>query len=174
MAPKTTVLAEPGKPIIVITREFDAPPQLVFEAFTTPALLRMWWGRNGSSLSVCEVDLRPGGAWRFVLKDPGGNEWPFRGVYREIAAPEKLVYTFVFDVPDIRDRPAPVTARFEDLGGRTRLTETIVHQTVADRDGHLASGMEEGLLETFVRLDDLLRTLASRKGAGGQRSAARS
>jgi uncharacterized protein YndB with AHSA1/START domain len=160
MAAKTTVLAEPGKPTIVITREFDAPRRLVFEASTTPDLLRKWWGRHGTTLSVCEVDLRPGGAWRFVLKDPGGGEWPFRGVYREIAAPERLVYTFVFDVPDIRDRPALVTTRFEERGGKTTMTETIVHQTVADRDGHLASGMEEGTTETFERLDAVLRALS--------------
>jgi len=97
MAEKTSILVEPGKPTIVITRIFDAPRRLVFEAWTRPEHLARWCGPRYLTLSVCEIDFRPGGAWRFVLRAPDGNDYGFGGEYREILPPERLVYTFRFD-----------------------------------------------------------------------------
>jgi len=137
---------------IVLTRVFDAPRRLVFEAHTKPEHVRRWWGPRGSTLAVCEMDFRPGGAWRFVLRAPDGQDYPFKGVYREILPPERLVYTFVYDVEGIREHEALETLSFEEHDGKTTLTSRVLHKTVAARDGHLQSGMESGAAETWDRL----------------------
>lgn len=151
--------AEPGQPTMVMTRVFEAPRRLVFEAHSKPEHLSRWWGPRRHTLVVCEMDFRPGGAWRFVLRGPDGQEHPFRGVYREILPPERLVYTFVYDVPGIRDHEAVETLVFEEHDGQTTLTNTTVHKSVAARDGHLRSGMEAGAAETCDRLALILPTL---------------
>jgi uncharacterized protein YndB with AHSA1/START domain len=143
---------------IVMTREIDAPRDLVFEAFSKPEHVVHWWGRIGSTLPVCEMDFRPGGAWRFVERDAGGAENAFRGEYRDIVRPERIVQTFEFE-----GMPGHIsldTMVFEDLGGRTRLVDTSVFDSVEDRDGMLQSGMEEGAAELFIRLADYLQTMA--------------
>ena len=147
---------------IVLTRDFEAPRSLVFEAFTRPEHLKQWWGLRGSTLRVCEVDLRPGGAWRFVTRGANGHENPFRGEYREITPPERLVYTLVYDVEGARDSPGLVTDIFSEQGGRTTLVETMLFPTVEERDGLLKSGMKSGAAETFDRLAELLATLVSK------------
>lgn len=147
---------------IVLTRDFEAPRSLVFEAFTRPKHLKQWWGLRGSTLRVCEVDLRPGGAWRFVTRGANGHENPFRGEYREITPPERLVYTLVYDVDGARDSPGLVTDIFSEQGGRTTLVETMLFPTVEERDGLLKSGMKSGAAETFDRLAELLATLVSK------------
>jgi uncharacterized protein YndB with AHSA1/START domain len=129
---------------IVITRVFDSPRRLVFEAWTKTAHLVSWWGGQSSTLPVCEIDLRPGGAWRFVLRMADGSEYPFKGVYREIVPPERLVYTYVCDVDGIRGRPALVTLTFVEQDGKTTLTETILHQAVKNRDGIDTQGWRQG------------------------------
>jgi len=149
---------------IVLTREFAAPRALVFEAFTRPEHLKHWWGLRGSTLTVCEVDLRPGGAWRFVTQGAKGQPEPFRGVYREITPPERLVYTFMYDVDGFRDPPGLVTDEFHQQGAGTLLVETMLFASVEARDGLLQSGMVSGATETFDRLAELLERLA-RPGA---------
>ena len=143
---------------IALTREFDAPRRLVFEAFTRPEHIRRWWGPRNLTMTVCEVDLRPGGAWRFVQRMPDGQEVGFRGVYREIVPPERLVHTFIFE--PMPEHDAVVTVLFEERNGKTTVTETTRHKTKFGRDGHLNSGMEEGVTDSYARLDELLPTLA--------------
>ena len=158
MAGKTKVIAEPGKPTILITRELDAPRDLVFEACSKPELVRRWWGPRNTTLVVCEIDFRVGGAWRYVVRGPDGSEVGFGGVYREIVPVERIVQTSVFD-------PFPQAESVESceltaLGQRTLLTVTVVHKTVEARDGHVQAGMEGGLQQTHERLDELLATMA--------------
>jgi len=157
--PALRLVAEPGQPTIVMTRVFDAPRRLVFEAHSKPEHVSRWWGPRRHALILCEVDFRPGGAWRFVLRGPDGQEHPFKGVYREIVPPERLVYTFICDVPGIRDHEAVETLTFEEHDGKTTLTDTMVHKTVEARDGHLQAGMEAGAAETLDRLAELLQTM---------------
>jgi uncharacterized protein YndB with AHSA1/START domain len=151
-----TITAPADEPVIILTREFDAPRELVFALYTEPQHVKRWWGPRYITLSACEMDVRPGGAWRYVFSKDAGPGMTFKGVYQEVAPPERLVYTFIFDVDHIRDHPAMVTITFEDRGGRTRLTQTVRHDTFEARDGHLQSGMESGAKETFDRLEELL------------------
>jgi uncharacterized protein YndB with AHSA1/START domain len=143
---------------IMLTREFEAPRELVFLAMSKPEHLAHWWGQAGSSLAVCELDFRPGGLWRFVERDTAGSEWGFRGEIREIVPPEKIVQTFEFD--GVPGHVSVETLRLEDLGGRTRLTVTSEFDSVEDRDGMLQSGMEKGAGESYDRLAAYLQTLA--------------
>ena len=151
---------------IIMTRDFDAPRRLVFEAFTRPEHLKRWWGLRDSTLTVCEVDLRPGGAWRFVTRKANGKEEPFRGEYREITPPERLVYTFMYDVDGFRDPGGLVTDVFHEKGekGRkTTLVETMLFPSLQARDVTLQSGMEAGAAESLDRLAELLATLVPGK-----------
>jgi uncharacterized protein YndB with AHSA1/START domain len=159
MSARTSFLIEPGRPTIVIKRLFDAPRHLVFEASTKPEYLARWWGFRNSTLTQCTVDLRPGGAWRFVLRMPDGSEHGFGGVYREVVAPQRLVYTFRYD--GFPDAEALETVTFEDRKGKTLLTSTVLHQSVENRDGHVASGMEAGATESHDRLAELLDELVA-------------
>lgn len=140
---------------IVLTREFDAPRRLVFEAFTTPDLLRRWYGARGWNLVVCEVDLRTGGAWRFVSRGPDGTSMGQGGVYREIRPPDRLVYTELFD-----DQSYPgeslITHEFVERRGRTTLTSTLLYATRQGRDIVLTYPMERGVAEGFDRLAEIL------------------
>ena len=154
-----TTLTTPSDREIVVTRTFDAPRDLVFAAWTTPEHVRRWYGRRDSTLVVCEIDLRPGGAWHYVLRAPDGNDSGFRGEYREVVPPERLVYTEAFDVEGLRDHPALVTITFEEHGGRTTMTSVALYESVEFRDGHLRSGMEVGMVETLDRLAELLAAL---------------
>ncbi len=126
----------------------------MFKTYTDPQAIPNWWGPRRLSTTVDHMDVRPGGTWRFVQRDADGNEYAFHGVYHEVVPPERLVATFEFE-----GMPGHVvleTARLEDLGGRTKLTTTSVFQTVEDRDGMVASGMEEGATESMDRLEELL------------------
>jgi uncharacterized protein YndB with AHSA1/START domain len=148
-------VATPGDTAIVMIRSFDAPRRLVFDAWTKSELLVRWYGARGWSLVVCEVDLRVGGAWRFVQRSRGGTEMGQSGVYREIVPPERLVYTEVFD-----DQSYPgeslVTHVFAAAGGRTILSTTVVYPSMEARDIVLAYPMRRGVAESFVRLDEVL------------------
>ncbi len=151
---KAVLTVEPARHDIVLTRQFDAPRELVFKTYTDPQAIPNWWGPRRLSTTVDHMDVRPGGTWRFVQRDADGNEYAFHGVYHEVVPPERLVATFEFE-----GMPGHVvleTARLEDLGGRTKLTTTSVFQTVEDRDGMVASGMEEGATESMDRLEELL------------------
>lgn len=152
----TTLTVDATHPTIVITRWFDAPRRLVFEACTKPELLKRWWGPRDTRLVVCEVDLRPGGAWRFVLQAADGQESGFSGVYREIVPDERIVQTFIYD--PFPDADALETSVLEAHGDRTKLSVTIVHKTMWARDGHVGAGMERGMRETHDRLEELLRS----------------
>jgi uncharacterized protein YndB with AHSA1/START domain len=162
MAAKTNQLTVtlPSDTEIKLVREFDAPRKLVWEASTKPELVKQWWGPRGSELTVCEIDLRPGGAWRFVSRDADGNEHPFTGVYREIVAPERIVQTWKYDVPPFNEFESVETMTLSERDGRTTLTTMVLHQSKEARDGHVGSGMEKGAAETMDRLEELLAKTA--------------
>jgi uncharacterized protein YndB with AHSA1/START domain len=159
---KTHLSAKPGERTITVTRIFDAPRALVWEATTRPEHVRYWWGLKASRLRLCQMDFRVGGTWRYELARKGSDAIdPFTGEYREIQPPERLVRTFRYDRPEFREFVATETATYVEIDGgrRTLLTVVIEHQTVAARDGHVQSGMEGGMNETHGRLDDLLAVL---------------
>jgi uncharacterized protein YndB with AHSA1/START domain len=143
---------------IRLTRLFDAPRQLVFEAMTKPEHVRRWWGILSEEYSVtaCEIDLRPGGAWRFVGRGPRG-EYAFHGVYREVMPPDRLVFTEIYD--PFPDAESVVTSVFTEENGKTRLTVTARYPSVEVRDAVLKSGMERGAAISYDRLEDLVREL---------------
>jgi uncharacterized protein YndB with AHSA1/START domain len=149
-----TTLTMPSDREIVITRVFDAPRRLVFEAISNPEHIARWWGPRALTMLSCEMDFRPGGAWRFVLRAPDGNDYGFSGVYREIEPPERIVQTFEFE--GMPGHGSVETATLEDLEGKTKLTVTCLYQSVEDRDGHYNSGMEAGMRESHDRLAELL------------------
>lgn len=143
---------------IQISREFNAPRDLVWDCWTKPEHVRRWWGMHGSELKVCEIDLRVGGTWRYVIAGQGA-EHGFNGVYKEISQPAKLLHTFIYEpMPNF---PSTCFVTFEDLGNnRTRITELTRHETQMGRDGHVQSGMEYGSRQSLDRLEYLLSQLA--------------
>jgi uncharacterized protein YndB with AHSA1/START domain len=157
---KTKVRAEPGKQELFITREFDAPRELVFEAHTDPKLYKQWVGPRRFTMTLMKFEPRSGGMWRYVSKDKDGNEYAFHGVNHEVLAPERLIDTFEFEGLPEKGHVSLETLKFEELpGGRTKLNIQVVFQSIADRDGMLQSGMEEGLNESHDRLDELLEKM---------------
>lgn len=156
----TTLRAEPGTQEMLITREFDAPRELVFKTFTDPKLLPQWWGPRYLTTEVDTMDVRPGGQWRFLNRDAEGKEYAFHGVYHEVLAPERIIDTFEFEGLPETGHVTLETMKLEALpGGRTRLKIQSVFQSVADRDGMLQSDMEEGVNDTYDRLAELLEKL---------------
>jgi uncharacterized protein YndB with AHSA1/START domain len=154
---KLNVIAEPGTYEILMTRDFNAPRELVFKALCDPKLIPQWWGPGKYKTVVDQMDVRKGGIWRYVQRDDDGNEWAFHGVYHDISAPDRMVYTFEFE-----GMPGHVlmeTVTFEEHDGKTRLTDSAVFQSVADRDGMLQSGMESGASEGWDRFDEVLKTM---------------
>jgi uncharacterized protein YndB with AHSA1/START domain len=150
----TNFIVVPGKQEVVITRTFDAPREVVFEACTDPKMIPQWWGPRVLTTAIERLDPTPGGLWRFIQRDPDGNEYAFHGVYHEVARPERLVFTFEFE-----GMPGHVmleTVTFEEQGGGTLLTDQSIYQSVGDRDGMVASGMETGSTESMERLAELL------------------
>jgi uncharacterized protein YndB with AHSA1/START domain len=154
----TATVTTPTDREIHIERVFDAPRDRVFEAFTDPKLIPEWWGPNGTTTSVDRMDVRAGGDWRFVVRNSDGSETGFRGTYREITPPERIVQTFEWE--GMPGYVSVETAVFEDLGDRTKLVATTLFHTTEERDGMLHSGMEGGMNETYARLDELLARLA--------------
>ncbi len=149
----TTTFATPSEREVVIQRVFDAPRARVFAAYTDPELIPRWWGPRRLTTIVDHMDVRAGGQWRFVQHDADGREYAFRGTYREVTPPERLVQTFEWE--GMPGHVAIETVSFEDLGERTRLTTTSLFHTTEERDGMLASGMEGGVSESHERLDEL-------------------
>lgn len=143
---------------IRMTRLFNAPRQLVFEAMTKPEHVRQWWGRlgEGYSVPVCEIDFRVGGAWRFVNRHPNGDA-AFHGEYREIVPPSRVVFTEIFEA--FPDTVSVVTAELSEDGGQTRLTATVRYPSVQVRDMVIASGMAKGAGISYDRLEDLVAEL---------------
>jgi uncharacterized protein YndB with AHSA1/START domain len=158
--PNALTVTTPSDLEIVLTREFDAPRALVFEALSKPEHLRNWRGQASSTLALYEMDFRPGGKWRCIERDKDGQEFAFRGEVREINQPERIVQTFEWE--GMPGHVSVETAEFEDLGDRTKVVTTSLFHTPEERDGMLASGMEGGMNETYARLDALLARLASR------------
>lgn len=142
---------------VVLTRQFDAPRALVFEAWTRPEHVAKWYGCHGSSLVSCEIDLRIGGAWRYVLRHEG-KDFEMRGVYREIVRPERLVYTEIFG--EFPDSVAVVAAAFQDVAGRTRLVTHVAYESPEVLQAVLAVGMQEGAAQTYERLELHLASMA--------------
>ena len=140
----------------VLTRVFDAPAHLVYKAFTDPELLKRWFGPHGYSLTVCEVDLRVGGEWRYVLKGADGTTMGMGGVYQEIVPGQRTVHTESFD-----DYPGDsvITTVLSEHDGKTTLTATARYDSKEVRDAVVESGMEHGAAETYDRLAELLPTL---------------
>jgi uncharacterized protein YndB with AHSA1/START domain len=151
-----TTFTTPSEREIEMTRLFDAPRELLFEAFTNPEHVPHWFGPRGWSLPVCEIDLRPGGSWRYVMRGPNGEEMGMRGVYQEISPPERLVSTESFD-----DYPGESvnTLMLTEEDGKTRYTVTVLYADKDTRDAVLASGMSEGAAETLERLAERLESL---------------
>jgi uncharacterized protein YndB with AHSA1/START domain len=157
----SAVVSLPSDTEILITRAFDAPADLVFKAFTTPELVKRWWGYETSEWLVCDIDLRVGGGWRWVFRERD-MEVGFHGEYREVAPPHRLVYTEMFEgVPDADPANHPVvTVTFDEADGVTTMTLLSQHATREERDAVLESGMESGMQISYDRLEDLLRELA--------------
>jgi uncharacterized protein YndB with AHSA1/START domain len=153
----TLTVTTPSDREIVMTRVFDAPRALVFEAHSKPEHLRRWWGPRGHTLPVCELDFKPGGTYRFVSRGPDGNEDAFRGEYREIVPPERLVYTFEWE--GLPGHVSVDTITFVERDGKTTVITTTLFDSVQDRDGMLQSGMEQGASESYDRLAELLEQL---------------
>lgn len=144
---------------IVLTRVFDTPRALVFEAHTSCEHMRRWWGPRRYEVAECDIDFREGGAWRIVQRSADGAEYGFGGEFREIVPPERIVWTFEFD-----DAPGHVsvqTVTFDEHDGKTTLVATAVYDSVESRDATLASGMAEGAGETWDRLEEYVAALRS-------------
>lgn len=154
----TLQVTTPSEREIVLTRVFNAPRHLVFDAFTKPELLKRWFGPRGWSLAVCEVDLKVGGTFRFVMRGPDGTQMGMRGVYREIVPPERSVHTESFD-----DYPgeSQVTTVLVEEGGKTTLTATVLYASQEIRDAVIKSGMEHGAAESYDKLAELLTSRAA-------------
>jgi uncharacterized protein YndB with AHSA1/START domain len=151
---ETQIAADPALPTIVISREFDAPPDRVFRAYTDPELVVQWLGPRRLTMKIEEYDVRTHGGYRYVHVDTDGTEYGFHGTFHEVRQDERIVQTFTWD--GAPDGVSLDTVLFDDLGGRTRVTTTSIVESLETRDAILASGMEGGLNEGYSRLDELL------------------
>jgi uncharacterized protein YndB with AHSA1/START domain len=154
---KTEITAEPGISLILISREFDAPRDLVFRAYADPELLVQWLGPRDLTMTVDEYDVRDGGKWRYVSKDAQGNEYGFHGVFHGTPSPDGIVQTFEFE-----GTPGHVsldTFTLEEQDGKTLMRSVSSFQSVEDRDGMVAAGMERGVYDSYERLTELLARL---------------
>lgn len=164
--PRLELIALRDEPVLVFRRAFRAPATLVFRAWTEPEHLRHWRVPHGFELVVCEVDLRVGGGYRFVHRAPDGSRHAFRGRYRQIERPGRLVSTFTYEAMPETEALDEVT--FQDNGGTTLVTGRTTFPTFQAREFYAAAGAERGLAQCHGRLDELLEALASppRKGHG--------
>lgn len=153
-----TTFTTPSDREVAATRVFDAPRKLVWEAHTNPEHVSQWMlGPEGWEIPVCEIDLRPGGKWRFVWRKGDGSEMEVHGVYKEIVAPEKLVYTENWG----GDWPETIqTVSLTEKDGRTTLVSTLLYASKKDRDAALGTGMKEGWSQSYDHLDEYLPTMA--------------
>jgi uncharacterized protein YndB with AHSA1/START domain len=161
---KTNVSIDTEKLQIHVSREFDAPREMVFKAHTDPALMAQWWGPRKYTIFVKKMDARPGGQWHMTHRGPDGDDHEFYGEYIEVVPPSKIVWTFTWG--GAPEDVSVETATFEDLGGRTRITSVSQYKTLEALQGMAQSGMEEGMIETYGRLDDLLRRLHKGENKG--------
>ena len=155
---KTQFTAEPGIPQIISEREFDAPRELLFRAWTEPDLLKQWLGPRNLTMEIDRYDVRDGGTWRYVHRDDEGNEYAFHGVFHGDPSPEGMVQTFEYE-----GYPGHVsldTLTFEERNGKTIVRTNTVFQSVEARDGMMQSGMEYGVNDGYDRLDELIARVA--------------
>lgn len=161
MAPMTSsrraVVTLPTDTQVLITREFDAPRHLVYRAWTTPELIRRWWSGDRGEVTSIEVDLRVGGAWRYVMIANQGFEVAFHGEYQEVVPDERIVSTEVFE--GAPDAVAVTTTSFAEQDGRTTVSILVQHSSRENRDLHVNSGMEDGLQEAMDHLDQVVASL---------------
>jgi len=157
----TAKVTLPADNQILITREFNAPARLVWQAYTTPELIKRWWSGERGTVTSAEVDLRAGGKWRYVMVAQGGFEVAFRGEYREVTPTERLVNTEIFEgLPDPDEHPGLVTTTFTEKDGRTYLEMLCDYRDRTDRDAVINSGMEGGMQESLDALERVAVTLA--------------
>ena len=156
----TAKVTLPADTQILITREFDAPKHLVYKAWTTPELVRRWWHANRGEMTVCDIDLRVGGRWRYVMNAEGFGEVGFHGEYREIVPNERLVSTEAYEgIPDADEHAALDTLTLEEVDGRTIMTILVEHRTKEGRDAHIESGMEAGMQDAMDLLEEVAVSL---------------
>jgi uncharacterized protein YndB with AHSA1/START domain len=153
-AGEKAIITTPSDREIHVERIFDAPRDRVFAVYTDPELIPEWWGPRGTETMVDEMDVRPGGRWRFLTRDSDGSEIAFRGVFREVTPPERLVQTFEWE--GMPGHVSVDSATFEDLGDQTRIVSDSTFHTPEERDGMIESGMEGGLNDTYDRLEEVL------------------
>jgi uncharacterized protein YndB with AHSA1/START domain len=154
---RSAIVTLPTDEQILITREFDAPAHLVYEAYTTPEHIRRWWHAKCGEMTVADVDLRVGGGWRYAMVTPDGSEVGFHGEFREIVPNERIVSTEVFE--GMPGAEALDTVTFAEVDGRTTLTILVQHTDKAGRDAHIESGMEDGLQNALDLLEELAVSL---------------
>lgn len=147
-------LSFPSDKELLIVRAFDAPRKLLFEAITKPEHVRNWYGPSSLTIKICEIDLKVGGKWRYVLQAPDGSEYAFSGEYLEIVPPERLVSTEWYEAIPGADYVATIT--LEEKNGKTIFRNLLRYKSQEHRDGHVASGMESGMRESYGRMDELL------------------
>jgi uncharacterized protein YndB with AHSA1/START domain len=154
---RTVRVTLPSDEGILIEREFDAPRHLVYRAYTTPELVKRWWAGQRGEVTECEIDLRVGGQWRYVMIAHGQFEVAFNGEYQEIVPDERIVSSEIYE--GAPDAPGLATATFSDVDGRTRLAILVRHTSQENRDRHLNSGMEAGTNESLDLLEHLALSL---------------
>lgn len=156
---RPTVSIDREKKELVMSRIFDAPRELVYKTYVEPQLISQWWGAVGT-ITVDKMDVRPGGAWRFVQQDSEGNKFTFSGEYREVLPPERITFTFTYEEMPGHDILETVT--FEEYeGGKTKLIDISFYETLEDLEGMLQSGAEQGTVVMWQQLDTVLKTLQS-------------
>ena len=153
----TATVTLPTDEQILIRREFDAPKHLVYKAWTTPELVKRWWSGNRGEMTIAEIDLRVGGAWRYVMVTDEGFEVAFHGEYREIVPNERIVSTEVYE--GMTEGEALNTVTFTETEGRTTLTVLVQHSSKEARDAHIDSGMETGMQEAMDLLEQVAVSL---------------
>ena len=156
----TLKITTPSDLEIAMTREFDAPRHLVFDAMTRPEYVARWLGCAENPMAECEIDLRVGGAYRFVFRSHDGREHTLLGTYREVVRPERVVFMERIVMPGFTSDEYLVTSTFIEAAGRTTLTTTIRHNSKENRDGQLHSGIEKGVEPAYDRLGEVVATMA--------------
>jgi uncharacterized protein YndB with AHSA1/START domain len=160
-ASNTLTVTTPSDKEMTFTRTFNAPRDLVFEAHSSCEHMSNWWGPRKYEVTSCQIDFRPGGAWRIVHRGPDGEEFGFHGEFREIVRPERITWTFEFE--GMPGHVSVDTITFDERDGVTTITGRSLFDSKEDRDGMLESGMEAGMAETYERLDEYLEILAKRR-----------
>lgn len=156
---ETEIIIEPGRQDIVFRHEFDAPREVVWKALTDPKLVANWYGPRKYEVIVDELDVRPGGKWRFINRGSDGQEFGFHGVYHSVEAPERMVQTSEFE--GVPGHVGLETATLEEKGGKTLMTAVALFPSVEDRDMNVANGMEWGARESYQRLEEVIAGLVA-------------